>query len=203
MKDEKPVLSSIEKKDEIDYKQYVKERFEIDDEEAEKIELFEAESLSEHYKRQYEALNDKKLENVKILVVPDDVWQKSQPSESAADKQLVSFKESYFKNIEKPDEIAWMLHELAHCKRFLDSESSEAYKKDNQTFAFNNIKSEYTYPNNKVEEYAFSQQFEYLKNQGKTRQEIAEMLKEYYKEDDFLFFNKILDKTYKEGELVY
>jgi len=92
---------------------------------------------------------------VKILVIPDEVWQKSQPSESAADNQFISFKESYFKQTEKTDEIAFMIHELAHCKRYLDSDSPEAYQKDMQTFAFDDIKSEYTHPNNKVENTLF------------------------------------------------
>lgn len=90
-----------------------------------------------------------------------------------------------------------MLHELAHCKRFLDSNSPEVYQKDTQTFAFDDIKSKYPYPNNKVEEYAFAQQFEYLKSHGKIKEEITDLLREHYKEEDFLFFNKILDKVYK------
>ena len=131
------------------------------------------------------------------MVVPDDIWKKSQPSESAGEHQLISFKESYFKNIEKPDEIAWMLHELAHCKRFLDSESAQVYQKDMGTFAFEDIGSKYSYPNNKVEQYTFSKQFDYLKNQGKIREEITRMLKKYYEKEDFLFFDKLLDKIYK------
>lgn len=137
------------------------------------------------------------MEKIKIYVIPDKMWRKSQPSESAAEQQLISFRESYFESAEKPDEVAWMLHELAHCKKFLDSDSKEKYHKDMETFAFDDIKSEYPYPNNKVEEYAFDQQFEYLKRQGKTKEEIAGLLKEYFKEDNFLFFNKILDKIYK------
>lgn len=197
MKIEEPPLPSVEKREVVDYKQYAKDRFEIKNEDAEKIQSFEIENLPEHYKRQYEALDDKRLENIKVLVIPDDIWKKSQPSESAAEQQFISFKESYFKNNEKPDEIGWMLHELAHCKRFLDSDSPEVYQKDMQTFAFDDIKSEYPYPNNKVEEYAFSQQFEYLKNQGRTKEEVAELLNKYYKEEDFLFFNRILNRIYK------
>lgn len=86
MKIEEPSLPSVENKEAIDYKQYAKDRFEINDEDAEKIEPFEAKNLPEHYKRQYEALNDKRLENIKVLVIPDDIWQKSQPSESAAEQ---------------------------------------------------------------------------------------------------------------------
>ncbi len=188
--------------DAFDPKKYLKDRFELTDEDiendAEKIELAKLKDLPEHYKKQYEALKDQRLEGVRILVVPDNIWRKSQPSESAAEQQLISFKESYFKNIDKPDEIAWTIHELAHCKRFLDSDSSESYQKDMQTFAFDDIKSEYSYPNNKVEEYTFKRQFEYLKNQGKKKEEIVQMLKQYYEENDFLFFNKLLGKIYKK-----
>lgn len=185
-----------------DLKKYLKDRFELKDEDIEKglekIELVKLKDLPEHYKKQYEALKDQRLEGVRILIVPDNIWRKSPPSEFTAEQQLISFKESYFKNVDKPDEIAWAIHELAHCKRFLDSESPEEYQKDMQTFAFSDIKSEYPYPNNKIEEYTFTRQFEYLKNQGRAKEEISQMLEQYYKEADFLFFQKLLDKIYKK-----
>ncbi len=199
---ENPTEKEGSNEETFDLKKYLKDRFELKNTYAEKglenIKLIKSKDLPEHYQKQYEALRDQRLEGVRILIVPDDMWQKSQPSESMAEQQLISFKESYFKHIEKPDEIAWITHEFAHCKRFLDSDSPEAYQKDMQTFAFDDIKSEQSYPNNKIEEYTFTRQFEYLKNQGKTKEEIAQMLKQYYEENDFLFFNKLLGKIYKK-----
>jgi len=52
MKHEELLLASEEKKEAVDYRQYVKERFEITDKDAEKIESFEAKNLPGHYKGQ-------------------------------------------------------------------------------------------------------------------------------------------------------
>lgn len=167
MKFEKSDISSTESSEAIDFQKFLKDYLELEDKDVERIELLEAKNLPEHYKIQYEALGDKRLENVTIAIIPDDLWVKgSQPSESHAEKQLILFREDYFEN---SDEAAWTTHELAHCKKFLDSDSQEVYQRDMKTFAFEDIESEYAYPNNKAEEYTFTEQFKYLKEQGKTR----------------------------------
>ena len=178
-------------------RQYLHEYLELKENDAEKIELLKAGDLEAGYKEQYKAMNDSRLENVNIAVVPDELWVKgSQPSESHAEKGLILMKQSYYETQEKPDEIAWMTHELAHCKNFLDSESEEEYQKNMQTFAYEDIKSEYPYPNNQVEKNTFTQQFDYLRERGKTRQDILKMLGNYYEKEDFSFFDKILDEVY-------
>lgn len=63
-------------------------------------------------------------------------------------------------------------------------------------FAFEDLKSKYKYPNNQVEEFTFTRQFQYLKDNGKTRKKIIELLKEYYPKKDFAFFNRLLDRVY-------
>jgi hypothetical protein len=179
---------------------YLAEYMEIDIQDAEKIKFIEADSLSEYseyYNEQYRYLKDNRLENVKIGIVPDNLWKKGkQPTESLADDFLILAKESYFNKTDNPDRIAWMLHELAHCKYFYKVGSSEEYEDDREKLAFTDIETE-TYPNNIIEKYTFTEQFKFLKEQGKTRDQVVEMLKEYYDvKEDFLFFDKLLDKVY-------
>jgi len=163
----------------------------------ERVSLLKAKDLPGQYQAQRESLHDEKLDGITIAVIPDDLWIKgSQPSESIAENQLILIKQSYFEAQENPDEIAWLCHELAHCQNFLDSESPEAYQSNMQKFAFEDLKTEYTYPNNPVEQFAFTKQFQYLKEQGKSREEVLTMLGKYYHEEDFPFFNKLLDSVY-------
>jgi len=54
------------------------------------------------------------------------------------------------------------------------------------------------YPNNPVEQYTFTKQFQYLKEQGKSREEVLAMLGEHYEEEDFPFFNRLLDGVYEK-----
>ena len=153
--------------------------------------------MPKNYQAQREALHDERLDGVTIAVVPDDLWIKgSQPSESSAERQLILIKQSYFEAQENPDEIAWLCHELAHCQNFLDSESPEEYQGNMQKFAFDDLKTEYTYPNNPVEQSTFTKQFQYLKENGKTREDIFTMLSKDYHEEDFPFFNRLLDSVY-------
>jgi len=178
--------------------QYLKEYLDLENKNIERIKLLEAKNLPKHYQEQYEALEDNRLEHVTVALVPDDLWIKGgQPSESHAEKQLILIKESYYESLNNPDEAAWTCHELAHCKYFLDSGSPEEYQQNMQIPAFENIKTGHTYPNNKVEEYTFREQFKFLKKEGKTKEKILNMLKIYYKNSsDFLFFNRILDQVY-------
>ena len=162
------------------------------------MKLLKAKNLPKHYQTQLKAFHDKRLDNVTIAIVPDELWVKgNQPSESDAEKQLISIKQSYFEAQENPDEIAWLSHELAHCQNFLDSESPEAYQKNMQKIAFEDLKTKYPYPNNPVEQFAFTQQFQYLKKQDKSRENILKMLGRYYHEEDFPFFNRLLDGVYR------
>lgn len=178
---------------------YLAEYMGIDIQDAEKIKFVEADNLrdySEHYNEQYKYLKDNRLENIKIGIVPDDTWKKgSQPTESLANDFLILVKESYFKN-EKPDRLAWVLHELAHCKYFYGVGSSEEYEENREKLAFVDIETE-SYPNNIIEKYTFTEQFKFLKEEGETREQVVEMLREYYDDEtDFLFFDKILDEIY-------
>lgn len=177
--------------------QYLREYLNINEEFIERIRFLKAKDLPKNYQTQLFALHDKRLDSVIIAVIPDDLWVKwNQPSESSAENQLILIKQSYFEKQENPDEITWMVHELAHCQNFLDSESAEAYQKNMQTFAFDDLKTEYSYPNNQVEHYTFTKQFQYLKEQGKSRENILTMLSEYYNKEDFPFFNRLLDNVY-------
>ena len=153
-----------------------------------------SEVIVEHpqYKKQFEFLNDKRLHDIKIGIVPKNLWVKGkQPSESHAERNLILFREDYFND---PDEIGWMTHELAHCLRYLDSKNT--YASDSQTFAYDDIRSEYPYPNNKVEAFTFRKQFEYLKKQEITKEEVIVMLKEQYSDEDFPFFEKVLNQVF-------
>jgi hypothetical protein len=177
-------------------RRYLQQYLELKEGSVEEIELLSAKDLSGEYKTQRDFFNDSRLDNISIAVIPDDLWVKgSQPSESSAKNNLISIKKSYFE-AEDPDQIAWMSHELAHCQNFLDSETPEDYNKKMQTFAFDDLENEYTYPNNKVEQYTFGKQFNYLKEQGKSKDEVITMISEYYNKEDLPFFNRLLEDIY-------
>lgn len=67
-----------------------------------------------------------------------------------------------------------------------------------QRFAFEDLETEYTYPNNPVEQFTFTKQFQYLKEQGKSREDVLKMLSHDYNEEDFPFFNRLLDSVYEK-----
>jgi len=193
--DRQPEAKQIE--DQKVTKLNLQEYLDLKEGDAERVSLLKAKDLPGQYQTQRESLRDERLDGITIAVIPDDLWIKgSQPSESIAENQLILIKQSYFEAQENPDEIAWLCHELAHCQNFLDSESPEAYQSNMQKFAFEDLKTEYTYPNNPVEQFAFTKQFQYLKEQGKSREEVLTMLGKYYHEEDFPFFNKLLDSVY-------
>src|SRR3972149_6830776 len=178
-------------------KQHLQEYLGLKEGAVERVALLKAKNLPEHYQAQREALRDERLDKVTIAVIPDDLWVKgSQPSESSAENQLILIKQSYFEAQENPDKIAWLCHELAHCQNFLDSESPEEYQGNMQKFAFEDLKTEYTYPNNLVEQFTFTKQFQYLKENGKSREDVLTMLSKHYHEVDFPFFNRLLDRIY-------
>lgn len=161
--------------------------------EIEKVQFIEAINLPSHYQKAYDFVNDHKLAGIMIAVVPDDMWGKGdQPSESSAENGLILFKASYFGG---NDDIGWMVHELSHCQRYQNEPI--AYDRDLGTYAFDDLKSKNPYPNNKVEAFTFLQQFKYLREEGKTRENIREMLKaDYDEEKDFPFFEKLLDQVF-------
>lgn len=178
-------------------KRHLRDYLGLKEGDVERIEFLTVKDLPKNYQAQYEALDDERLGEVTIAVVPDDLWVKgSQPSESSAERQLVTIKQSYFETREDNDEIAWLSHELTHCQKFLDSESPDEYKDDMQKPAFGDLRSEYTYTNNLVEQAAFTRQFQFLKERGKSREDVLAMLGEYYKEYYFPFFNRLLDQVY-------
>lgn len=174
--------------------EYFKDK-DIDPAEAENIPLINIENLPPQYKEQIDLLGDPRLSSTLVAVVPEKIWTKSeQPSESNAENDLVLFRADYLAD---KDNAAWMTHELAHCLRFKDA--PEQYQIDSQTPAFDDVKSKYLYPNNKVEEYAFRRQFEFLKQKGLSREQIIEKLKADYQEPtEFKFFDKLLDQVYPE-----
>lgn len=178
-------------------KQHLQEYLDLKEDDIERISLLKAKNLPEQYQAQREVLHDERLDSITIVVIPDDLWTKGgQPSESSGENQLILIKQSYFESQENPDEIAWLCHELAHCQNFLDSRSPEEYRNNMQKFAFEDLKNEYTYPNNLVEQFTFTKQFQYLKKQNKNRGDILAMLLEYYKKEDFPFFDRLLDDVY-------
>jgi len=194
------------------YKKYFQEEWKTDkdkrmltDQEIDRIKLVNASNLPGEYKEQFKSMNDPRLGDVMIAIVPADLWKrrgKSQPSESEASRDLVLFDESYFN---KGDKVSWMSHELGHCLYWKNNPLPAEYQKDSITFSYKDIKSKEPYPNNKVEHMAFQKQFEYLKQNGKTKQEISKMMEELkdpkgtpeYSAEDMKFFNKLLDDIFK------
>jgi hypothetical protein len=67
---------------------------------------------------------------------------------------------------------------------------------DSERLASCNLKTEQTYPNNPVEQFTFTKQFLYLRERGKSREDVLAMLGKYYHEEDFPFFNRLLDSVY-------
>ncbi len=182
-----------------DLRKYFKEYLELKEGDAEKIELIKAKELPRDYQEQLESFNDQRLGSITIAVIPDNLWVKgSQPSESDAEKGLISIKQSYFEKSEKPDEIAWLTHEFAHCQNLLDSKTASDYEKSMQTQAFADLKLEGTYPNNIVEQQTFTKQFKFLQEQGKNREDIIKMISLYYDKEDMPFFDKLLDNVYEK-----
>ncbi|EKE29162.1 MAG: hypothetical protein ACD_2C00212G0002 [uncultured bacterium (gcode 4)] len=168
----------------------------------ERLSFVKADKLKWIYLEQFQALWDERLQDVVIVIVPDDLWHKwISPSESHAHENMILFRQGYFESVENPDGIAWMIHELAHCQKFLDSENKEDYFSEMRNPAFIDLPWS-TYPNNAVERYAFGRQFRFLRRLGKKREEILGLLEPYYSVKDFPFFNKILDEAFENQHLL-
>ena len=184
-------------KEKFEIKSYLTKYLELQENEINKIDFIEAKNLQDQYKNQLYFMHDTRLENIKIAIVPDSLWIKGiSSSESHAEKNLILFKQGSFeKDQNDPNNIAWMVHELAHCQDYLDDKDN--YEIKMQKPAFENLKSEYTYPNNQVEKFTFTKQFKYLKNKGMDREYIFQTLKKHYQPEDLPFFNRLLDRIYK------
>jgi len=178
--------------------QFLREYLSLNGENFDRIEKLNYKDLGGVYKKQYESFEDERMDNITVAVVPDDLWMKSQPTESNALNHVILMKESYYNKKESTDEIAWLTHELAHYQFLIDLDDVDKYEQDMQELAFDDIGSEYTYPNNIVEKVAFEKQFQYLKKEGKTRDDVMLLVMQYYEIDDMNFFNKILDKVYSD-----
>jgi len=194
---EKNFMQNIEKErnnrvKEVEIKKHLKDYLELEEGDLASLEVLQTEKLPAQYQEQLKFLNDQRLKDVQVVVVPDKLWHKGkQPSESHASRQMVLFNQKYF---ETQDDSAWACHEFAHCQKYLDQ--PDDYEKQMQTPAFPEIASEYNYPNNQVELFTFSKQFEFLKQKGLSRNEVMTMIAEQYDEEHFVFFNKVLDKIY-------
>jgi len=176
---------------------YLREYLGIEQKDAERIDLLKVKTLSQPYQSQLEFFNDERLDEVTVAVVPDDLWHKgSQPSESAGERQLILVRRSYFEAIENTDEIAWLCHELAHCQAFLDLDSPSEYENYMNKFAFDDLKTEHSYPNNPIERFTFTRQFQYLKGHGKSRGDISALIGGYYEKVDMPFFSRLLDDVF-------
>ncbi len=174
-------------------KKHLVEYYAIEDTKVlDRLGYIEAINLPPQHQKSFDFLNNERLAGTMIVVVPDDLWFKGeQPSESNAEGDVILFKQSYF---ESADNIAWMTHELAHCQKYKNA--PEQYEQDSQTYAFQDIVGEYAYPNNIVERYTFTKQFEFLKQEGLSREEIFEMIKKEYEESDLPFFERLLDEIF-------
>ena len=159
---------------------------------VDKIKFIKIKDVLDKHTDQINFANFPGIENITLAIVPDNIWKKQgkgwfNPSESVAKENLILIQESYFNS---SDDIAWLVHELTHCGVY-----SEDYDKRSQEKAFD-IEGP-TYPNNMVEKATFTKQFQFLKNKGKSKQDILNSLKEYYDEDQLLFFHKLLDEIYR------
>lgn len=177
-------------------KNFLQKTFGFNDKNVEKIVFYKVSELPSYYSEQLKNFDQDILET-DIAVIPDNAWRKeNQPTESLAENNLIIIKENYFNDKENQDEIGWITHELAHCEEFAESEDAKEYETKRKTQAFTDVDTEGTYPNNLVEKHAFSKQFRYLKSIGKEKQDVWEMLKQYYGKEDFPFFEKLLNRIF-------
>jgi hypothetical protein len=158
----------------------------------ERLQYMEAINLPREYQESFNFFNDERLAGTMIVVLQDDLWIKGdQPSESSAENDLILSKQSYF---EGQDDISWMTHELAHCLKRKDA--PENYDTDSRSYAFPDLADKYPYPNNRVEVIAFTQQFQFLKEKGVSKEKIMKMIRKYYEGNDIPFFERLLDEIF-------
>ena len=163
--------------------------FGLKENDLEKIIIITANESPADYQAQLKFLNDSRLNNVKIAIVPDNLWVKgSQPTESTAEMSLITVKQSYFESQQNTDEVAWILHELAHCQKLFNYNGTDEYIQQTQK----------GYPDNPIERYAFGKQFQFLKEQGKSKDEILNLIKKYYPDQDIPFLDEVLASTFNQ-----
>ncbi|MEK7653498.1 MAG: GNAT family N-acetyltransferase [Patescibacteria group bacterium] len=102
-------------------------------EEVPEFKILKPNELPDNYKKQFEAFDDKRLDGLRIAIVPK-LWK---PSESHADRRLIIINQEYFEDEKNRDRVQWFSHEIGHCQKFLDS--PETYFKDMETPAFEDI----------------------------------------------------------------
>lgn len=176
-------------------KNYFQQHLNLSKEELDSIRILEMKKLPYAYFHQFALFADARLDSVRVAIIPDKLWQKGdQVSESSAGNSLISIKESYFSKQENPDELGWFTHELGHCQKYFDAPNQ--YEQQSQEPAFPEIKGESTYPNNQVELHAFTRQFEYLKGNGKKKDEVWAHLQQEYPKWAWKFLQKVLDRVY-------
>ena len=131
---EKEVTKKLEQtEDSTNLQKYLADLFHQNGFEMPKIKILEPDKLPDSYKKQFEAFNDKRLDGIRIVLVPK-FWK---VSESHADKQLIIFRQEYFEDKKNDDRIQWMSHEIGHCQKFLDSSSTEEHTQ--QEIYFTNL----------------------------------------------------------------
>jgi len=151
---------------------------------------FEAGELPGEHRREFEFLNDRRLDSTLVAVVPKKAWHKStQPSESHVSRDLILFEEGYF---DGADESAWMTHELTHVAKFKDG--AEEYRLATDTPAVEGLDA--IYPNNEVERAAFKKQFEYLRSNKIGRERIRELMSEQYAPEDLAILDRWLAEVF-------
>ena len=113
------------------------------------------------------------FKNIKIRIVPCVGWtyEKNQPTQYSYDDKEIQVRSDY--DIEN-DPAGWLVHEKIHA-------------------LYPRIEIE-EYPDNPLEEIAFSEQFEYLKNKGYTFEEIFSIPTM----ETMLQYKDILKKWWKE-----
>ena len=150
----------------------------------------EAGELADEHRREFDFLNDRRLDATTVVVVPKKAWHKGiQPSESHVSRDLILFEESYF---DGADESAWLTHELTHVAKFKDG--AEEYRKASETAAV--AGTEAVYPNNEVEHATFTKQFEYLKSTGVKRERVRELMTEQYAPEDLAVLDRWIAEVF-------
>ena len=186
-----------------DLRQYLNHYLELDSKEKlDSLRLYEQSDLPTIFLEGLAYLDDPRLENVRVVVVPDNIWAKgARISEYHENHNLILVKAKYFNDPELEKAEGWYVHELGHATCFADikgetlDERIKKYRRELEIQAFD-LESLVGYPNTKVEELAFDKQFSYLKSQGVLREEIVEFLSPHYDEEDFQFLDKILNKVF-------
>ena len=156
-------------------------------------EFYSKVNLPEFLSIQYSFFKPEKyVSDFVLAVIPDNLmYMKSKGwHQSAPEQKLVLYKKSNFES--RCDELGSLVHDLSHIEQY------EQIGK----MAFNKLRSEKqfkelnggTYPNNKTEFYAFSKQFDYLKELGVQPEKIRYMIDDLYegKKEYMAFIDRMI-----------